>query len=475
MRGVARPRGVALMPSRGGPVAAVPSSAPTPRALIDYDFQNVLTAPPKQRLVVWLMVGLVAFASVALAILKVDIVVSANGKIVTSDSEIVIQPVEMSVVRSVAVKMGQQVKAGDVLATLDPTFTKADRDELAAKLRTLDATFNRIDAEVAGRVYDPRDPNPDELTQRDVFRKRHDEYIAKLGAAEHKVEQSKSDLAVHQAEAKSLQEQIRLASQAEDIYQQLVAKDLASKLKLLDASQRLVDDKSRLETNLGEQQKLGEQIAGAEADRDGFVQEWQRKLAEDMAQTRSDRDAAVARLSKAQLRHDLAVMTAPEDATVLDVAPRPPGSVLKEAETLMRLVPAAAPLLVEAQVDTRDVARLHLGDRATIKLEALPWQQFGLAYAELKALTPDTLSDDNARETGEEGASAELKTQAKQTPIHYRARLELRDTRFRNLPDGFELRPGMRVVADIKVGRRAILDYVLNPITRVIDESLREP
>jgi len=475
MRGVAGPRGVPILPARGGAVAAVPSNAPAPRALIDYDFQNVLRAPPKQRLVVWLMVALVAVAAAALGILRVDIVISANGRIVTSNSEIVIQPVEMSVVRSVAVKMGQHVKAGDVLATLDPTFTKADQDELTAKLRTLDATFKRIDAEAGGRVYDPPSPNPDELTQRDVFRKRHDEYLAKLGAAEHKVEQAKSDLAAHQTEAKSLQEQIRLASEAQDIYQQLVAKDLASKLKLLDASQRLVDAKSRRETNLGEQQKLKEQIAGAEADRDGFVQEWQRKLAEDMAQTRSDRAAAAARLSKAQLRHDLAVMTAPEDATVLEVAPRPPGSVLKEAETLMRLVPTADPLVVEVQVDTRDVARLHIGDRATIKLEALPWQQFGLAYAELKALTPDTLSDDNARETAEEGASSELKTQAKQSPLHYRARLELRETRFRNLPDGFMLRPGMRVVADIKVGRRPILDYVLNPITRVIDESLREP
>jgi len=297
---------VTLRPGHREAVAAVPSSAPTPRALIDYDFQNVLMAPPKQRFVLWLMAGLVAFAAAALAILKVDIVVSANGKIVTSDSEIVIQPVEMSVVRSVAVKMGQQVKAGEVLATLDPTFTKADQDELAAKLRTLDATFNRIDAEIAGRDYDPPTPNPDELTQRDVFRKRHDEYAAKLAAAEHKVEQSKSDLAVHKAEAKSLQEQIRLASEAENIYQQLVAKDLASKLKLLDASQRLVDTQSRLETNLGEQQKLKEQIAGAQADRDGFVQEWQRKLSEDMAQTRSDRDATAARLSKARLRHDLA-------------------------------------------------------------------------------------------------------------------------------------------------------------------------
>ena len=462
-------------PSGRGVGPTAPANMPMPRPLIDYDFQTVLTAPPKQRVVLWLMVCLVAFVAAALAILKVDIVVSANGKIITGDKEIVIQPVETSVVRSIAVKMGQQVKAGDMLATLDPTFTEADRDELAAKLRTLNATFDRLDAEISGGVYDPSNPNPDEATQRDVFRKRHDEYAAKLAAAVHKVEQARSDLAAHLVEAKSLQEMIRLAGQEVDIYQQLVAKDLASKLKLLDASQRVVDTRSHLETNLGEQLKLKEQIAGAEADRDSFVQEWQRKLSEDMAQTRSDRDATAARLSKAQLRRQLTVMRASEDATVLEVAPRPAGSVLKEADTLIRLVPSNAPRLFEVQVDTRDVARLHLGDRATIKLEALPWQQFGLAYAELVALTPDTVTDDNSRESGEEASSPELKTQAKQSPVHYRARLELRETRFRNLPDDFALRPGMRVVADIKVGRRTILDYLLNPITRVINESLREP
>src|SRR5215471_13529968 len=128
--------------SRDGTIPVVPPNAPAPRALVDYDFQTTLQAPPKRRLVLWLMVVLVATAAVALALLKVDIVVSANGRVVTSQSEIVIQPVEMSVVRSIAVKMGQRVKAGEVLATLDPTFTQADRDELAAKLHTLSATFD---------------------------------------------------------------------------------------------------------------------------------------------------------------------------------------------------------------------------------------------------------------------------------------------------------------------------------------------
>jgi hypothetical protein len=120
-------------------------------------------------------------------------------------------------------------------------------------LRNLSATYDRLDVELAGRAYDPNNPTADELMQRDVFRKRQAEYSAKLGAAERKTEQYKADLATHKTEVKGLQEQIRLARQAEDMYQQLVAKDLTSKLKLIDASQHLVDARTRLDTNLGEQ------------------------------------------------------------------------------------------------------------------------------------------------------------------------------------------------------------------------------
>jgi hemolysin D len=451
------------------------AAAPAPRALIDYDFESVLAAPPRRRVVLWLMAGLVAAAATALALAKIDIIVSANGRMVTSDSEIVIQPIETSVVRSVAVKMGQKVKAGEVLASLDPTFSGADEAELDAKLRRLNAAYDRIATELAGGVYDPRNPNDDERTQADIFRKRRDEYAARIAASDGKIEESKADLAAHKIEAEGLEQQIRLALQAEDIYRILVAKDLASKLRLIDTSQRRVEAQSRLATNLGEQQKLADEIAAGQADRDAFIGEWKRKLAEEMAQTRSDRDATAAQLSKARLRHNLAVLRAPRDATVLEVAARPQGAVVREAEPMIRLVPAGAPLVAEIEIDTRDVARVRLGDLVTIKFEALPWQQYGLAHGVLRTLTPDTIEDSSARETAEDMSAPGLKTQVRQSPIHYRGRVALTQAKLRNLPPGFELRPGMRLVADIKIGRRSILRYVLNPLTRVIDESMHEP
>jgi hemolysin D len=462
--------------SRSGLTGVRPGTAdPAPRALIDYGFESVLSAPPRRRVVLWLMAGLIGAATAALALAKTDVVVSADGRIVTSDSEIVIQPLETSVVQSVPVKMGQRVKAGDVLATLNPTFSGADEAELRTKLRRLSASYDRIAAELAGAIYDPTNPNDDERTQQDILRKRHDEYVARIAAANSKIAEDDADLAAHQTEAEGLKQQIQLAEQAEAIYRTLVAKDLASRLRLIDTSERRVDAQSRLATNIGEQQKLGAQIAAATADRDAFIDEWRRKLAEEMAQTRSDRDVAAAELAKAQLRHNLTVLRAPRDAIVLEVAPRPQGAVVREAEPILWLVPADAPLVAEVEIDTKDVARVQIGDPTTIKLEALPWQQHGLAHGVLKALTPDTVEGESERGTTDNVRTPGRERDGRQNPIHYRARIALTATRFRNLPPGFELRPGMRLVADIKIGRRSILQYVLNPLTRVIGESLREP
>jgi hemolysin D len=449
------------------------SGEPAPRALIDYDFNSVLLAPPKRRVVLWLMAGLFAAAVAALALARVDIVVSASGRLVTTDSEIVVQPLETSVVRSIDVRMGDRVKAGQVLATLDPTFTEADEAELGAKLSRLQAAHDRIAAELAGAVYDPRRPNSDALTQRDIFRKRHDEYAARLAALDRKTEEYQADLAAHKIEAAGLAQQIRLAQQAEGIYQALVAKDLASKLKLIETTQSRVAAQSRLDADDGEQQQLTDEIAEAAAEREAFVDEWRRKLAEEMVETRGERDATAAQLSKAELRRRMAVLRAPHDAVVLAVAERPEGAVVQPAEPLFRLVPADVPLVAEVEIDTRDVARIRIGDPATLKFQALPWQQYGLADGVLKALAPDTV-DDAGRETP--GAAAPgFAVPRQEMPIHYRARVALTRTQFRNLPQGFALRPGMRLVADIKIGRRSILQYVLNPLTRVVNESLREP
>lgn len=464
-----------ITPARPPGAPAPRADLPAPRALVDYDFQTVLRAPPRQRLVLWLMLALLAAAALWLALARVDVIVSANGRLASSDSDIVVQPLETSVVRQVLVRMGDKVKKGQVLAVLDPTFTQADVSALSAKLSDLQARFDRLSAEFAGRPYAPAGSDADALTQRDIWTKRQQEYAARLAALDRKAQQYEADLAAHRSEAQGLAQQIRLSGAAQGIYKALVAQNLASRLKLIDTSEHLVEARSRLAANLGEQRQLMQQIAANRAERDAYVAQWNRKLAEALAHTRAERDAAAAELAKARLKRRLAVLRAPADATVLAVADRPQGAVVRAAEPLFRLVPASAPLVADIDIETRDVARLKLGDPVTVKFEALPWQQFGLARGVLKTLAPDAEADRNLGETAADATSPRLKQAVRESPIHYHARVELTRGELRNLPPGFVMRAGMRLVADVKTGRRSLLQYLLNPITRIADESLREP
>src|SRR5205823_6264582 len=105
--------GVSISANSLTPVSPAPVAVPRP--IIDYDFQTALTDASKQRFVLWLMIALVAAATVWLAVARVDIIINADGQLATSESEIVIQPLETSIVRSVMVRVGRRVAKGEVL------------------------------------------------------------------------------------------------------------------------------------------------------------------------------------------------------------------------------------------------------------------------------------------------------------------------------------------------------------------------
>jgi HlyD family secretion protein len=154
-------------------------------------------------------------------------------------------------------------------------------------------------------------------------------------------------------------------------------------------------------------------------------------------------------------------ITAPVDATVQDVADRSIGSVLKEAETLMTLVPDNAALYVEAMVASRDVSYLRLGDMVRVKLESYPFQRFGTANGVLTEISPDSI----AQKEGEGG----------RTRMVYRAQVRLTDPPGELAARGIRLKPGLVASAEIKTGRRTVASYILDPVLRITDESLREP
>src|SRR5690606_33023234 len=149
----------------------------------------------------------------------------------------------------------------------------------------------------------------------------------------------------------------------------------------------------------------------------------------------------------------------PADAVVLDVAERSVGSVVREAEPLVTLVPLAAPLEAEVAIDASDIGQVVAGQTARIKLNAYPFQKHGTAEGIVRMVSGDAFAPQG--ET--------------MRPPFYRARVEVTDIALRNLPETFRILPGMTLSAEILTGRRTVLSYFLYPLIRGLDESVREP
>jgi hemolysin D len=126
-------------------------------------------------------------------------------------------------------------------------------------------------------------------------------------------------------------------------------------------------------------------------------------------------------------------------------------------------------------VETKDISRITLGNSVVMKLESLPYQQYGSLEGRLVSLTPDTLPDKDERSEQLASSMSFDQNDVSHGRTYYRAEISITRSALRNLPQSFMLRSGMKVTADIKVGTRSVVQYILNPLTRSLNESMREP
>jgi membrane fusion protein, hemolysin D len=212
-------------------------------------------------------------------------------------------------------------------------------------------------------------------------------------------------------------------------------------------------------------------LAAQVAERDGYVQSWHADISEKLADAVGKLSDARESLNKAQLRKQLVELRAESDATVLGVAKVSVGSVLQSGQQFITLVPADAPLEIEANVIGRDDGFLSVGDPVSIKFDAFPFIQYGLAYGTVRTLSADSFSsqDEQRNPTGSvpiPNGSGDL---------YYRARIAVDRVDLRNTPADFHVMPGMPVTADIKVGKRTVLQYLMGRVLGAASEGMREP
>ena len=415
----------------------------------------------------------------------VDVIATAQGKIVPSGRSKVVQPFDTGVIRAIHVRDGQSVHAGDLLIELDPTMDRAEQEHLHSDLVTARLDLARLRAALA----DSADPVADfhssleadpmlVANERQLLIDQVNEEGAKLATLDREGAEKAAERDTAQATIDKLAAEIPLQQQRVQMRQTLFEKGLELKILYLQEEQDLVANQKEV---LVQQSHKNEAAAALQALVDQRVQtvsEYQRGLADDLVKADAKAAGLEQDLIKATRKTGLQRLAAPVAGTVQQLAVHTVGGVVTPAQALLVVVPSDSHLEIEAMVSNRDIGFVHPRQRADIKVETFNYTRYGLLHGEVEsvsadAVTPDKRDEDpNARPAGLDKDAASTDTGAKE-PV-YAARISLDKTAM--VVDGRAVRlaPGMAVTAEIKTGSRHIISYLLSPLLRYGHEALRE-
>jgi hemolysin D len=427
--------------------------------------------------IITLFVLALAWASLG----HVDIVATATGKIIPTGYSKLIQPFETGVVRAIRVADGQSVNAGDVLIELDPTINEGEINHVRADLQSAQLDVARLHAALAdtddplAEFHPPEAANPALVAMhRQLLVAQTTEHKAKVAALDGQKAQKVAELATIQATIDKLEAVIPTIQERVNIRKTL--NEYGSRLQYFEVLQQLTESQQERLVQKSHYNEAEAAVAAITQTRSQTVAEYRRTLLGEL--TDAERKAAgfAADLSKADQRTKLQLLTAPVSGTVQQLAVHSVGGVVTPAQTLMVIVPTDSRMEIEAMVTNHDIGFVHAGDEAEIKVDTFDFTRYGLLHGKVLSISHDSIARDvaadktNEKSPGAGNATSEPKGQE----LTYAARISLDRTQMQVEDKMVNLSPGMAVTAEIKTGSRRIISYLLSPLMKYKQESLRE-
>ena len=414
---------------------------------------------------------------------EVDIIASAPGKIIPGGRTKVIQPFETGVVRAIHVHDGQRVQAGQILIELDPTMNEADRNHLRSDLVSAQLDVARLRAALSGSAdpvteFRPPAAAPSSLVamQRQFLVSQTGEFAAKIAALDRQRAQKEAERATIAATIGKLDATIPILQERVDIRKGLADKELVSKITYLETLHQLVDQQQNHKVQESRHREAEAALAAIIETRAQAEAEYRRTLLSDLVEAERKVAGLSEDLLKAEQRTKFQALTAPVDGVVEQLAVHTIGGVVTPAQALLVVVPADSRLEIEAMVSNRDIGFVRPGQDAEVKVDTFNFTRYGLLHSNVVSVSQDAIVHDKPQDKtgdkvpGAEGSTSEPKGQG----LVYAARIALDRAQMQIDDNLVNLSPGMAVTVEIKTGSRRVISYLLSPLLRYRQESLRE-
>jgi HlyD family secretion protein len=416
--------------------------------------------------VLYALLALFAMILIWACVGRLDIVAVAQGKLVPQSFLKIVQPAESGIVREILVREGEEVGAGQILVRMDARLSEADGRTVFADLQRKRLQLRRIESELAEvRLQRQADDPADLYVQTEAqLQARRQAHLDALGAEQATLVKAQHDLkGAIEIEGK-LQKTVPIYRDQAESWDRLAKEGYAGRLLALERQRIYMENEQDLRAQAQNVAGLRALIAQSEMRIAQITSNYRQQLQNERVETGALYHKLQQDWDKQQHRHSLLELKAPQAGIVKDLATHTPGTVVAPGTILLTLVPHDEPLVAEVWVGNADAGFVQADQKARVKLAAYPFQKYGMLDGVVKQVSAD------AHEKPESGNPAIKSVQE----AAYRTLISLGSGHLESQGRQLRLVPGMQVNAEIHLGTRTVLEYLLSPVQKFAHEAARE-
>lgn len=399
---------------------------------------------------------------------KVNIVATAEGKIIPGSRLKQIQPLEKGVVTVIHVKEGDKVVEGQPLIELDATLTGADQQNLTNELTQAQMNLERLQAFQARLVGAPlvgarENQSVGAPLQEQLLEQQWQQYIAQRASAEGELAKRRAEQASNIEQIRKLEGTLPLITKRAAAIKSLMEKKMASEAEYLTIEEQRIAQQQDLATYRANAQQLNAAVTQAEQQLKALVAQVQGDTLGQISETQRQVSSLQEQLNKATDLNARQILYAPVSGRVQGLAVNTVGGVVTEAQQLMMIVPEGENLEVEVWLENKDIGFVQEGDAAEIKVHTFPFTKYGVIDAKVTRISNDAFSTEQTQKDPSQNAG-----------LVYTMGLTMANNTMMVNGRSVPLMPGMAVTAEVKTGERRMIEFFLAPLLKAKKESIRE-
>jgi HlyD family secretion protein len=430
---------------------------------------------PPAPLAGWMLRLLLALlaAAVAWAIFgQLDIVAVADGKLVPASYLKIVQPAEQGIVKEILVREGERVREGQVLIRMDSALTVADVNAIRADYDNRRLALRRIDAQLSDMKLERRKDDPPALYGQVVaqYEANVRAYDTALAQERSLLEKARHDLSAAQQTKAKLEQVLPHYVEQEKAYEKLTQGGFAGRIMYADKRRERIEREQDLYTQAHIIRSSEALIVQSERKIAQITADYRRQLQTERVAVAAETEKAAQELAKHEHRRGLLELRAPSEGTVKDLATHTAGTVAAPGTILMTLVPRDGKLVAEVWVGNEDVGFVRNGQSAKLKLAPFQFQKYGMVEGKVLRVSADATEAPSAN-TRSDALTGRDRPMG---PLAYRAIVELASQKLESGGRPYELASGMQVAAEIHLGTRSVVEYLLSPVRKAFHEAGRE-